>query len=68
MKDYLNKNFISVYRKYLIFPEKPFFRKLESTNNKLENYFGNMLDKYTKRIYGLHNEYLTILWQGKWIG
>lgn len=51
MQDYLNKNFFPVYRKYLIFLEKPFIGKLESTNNKLENYFGNTLDKHTKRIY-----------------
>ena len=51
MQDYLNKNFFPVYRKYLIFLEKSFIGKLESTNNKLENYFGNTLDKQTKRIY-----------------
>ena len=51
MQEYLNKNFFPVYRKFLIFLEKPFIGKLESTNNKLENYFGNTLDKHTKRIY-----------------
>ena len=51
MQDYLNKNFFPVYKKYLVFLEKPFIKKLESTNNKLENYFGNTLDKHTKRIY-----------------
>lgn len=51
MQDHLNKNFFPVYRKYLIFLEKPFIKKLESTNNKIENYFGNTLDKHTKRIY-----------------
>ena len=51
MQDYLNKNFFPVYRKYLVFLEKPFIGKLESTNNKIENYFGNTLDKHTKRIY-----------------
>ena len=50
-QDYLNKNFFHDYRKYLIFLEKPFIKKLKSTNNKLENYFGNTLDKHTKRIY-----------------
>lgn len=50
MQDYLNKNLFLVYRKYLIFLEKPFIKKLESTNNKLKNYFGNTLDKHTKRI------------------
>ena len=33
------------------FLEKPLIGKLESTNNKLENCFWNMLDKDTKRIY-----------------
>ena len=51
LQDYLNKNFFPEYRKYLVFLEKPFIGKLESTNNKLENYFGNTLDKHTKRIY-----------------
>lgn len=51
MQDYLNKNFFPVYRKYLIFLEKDHIGKLNSTNNKIENYFGNTLDKHTKRIY-----------------
>ena len=51
MQDYLNNNFFPVYRKYLVFLEKSFIGKFESTNNKLENYFGNTLDKHTKRIY-----------------
>ena len=51
MQEYLNNNFFQVYRKYLVFLEKPFIGKLESTNNKIENYFGNTLDKHTKRIY-----------------
>ncbi len=51
MQEYLNKNFFPVYRKYLVFLEKPYIGKLESTNNKIENYFGNTLDKHTKRIY-----------------
>ena len=51
LQNYLNKNFFSEYRKYLVFLEKPFIGKLESTNNKLENYFGNTLDKHTKKIY-----------------
>ena len=51
MQEYLKHNFFPVYRKYLVFLEKPYIRKLESTNNKIENYFGNTLDKHTKRIY-----------------
>ena len=48
---YLNKNFFPEYRKFLKFLENPFKEKLERTNNKLENYLGNTLDKHTKRIY-----------------
>ena len=51
MQEYLKKNFFPVYRKYLVFLEEPYIGKLESTNNKIENYFGNTLDKHTKRIY-----------------
>lgn len=35
----------------LVFLKKIFIGKLESTNNKIENYFGNTLDKHTNRIY-----------------
>lgn len=52
MQEFLNKNFFHVCRKYLIFLEKSFIGKLESTKNKIENYFGNALDKHAKRIYG----------------
>ena len=48
---YLNKNFFPQYRKFLKFLETPFKEKLERTNNKLENYLGNTLDKHTKKIY-----------------
>ena len=48
---YLNKNFFPEYRKFLKFLENPFKEKLERTNNKLENYLGNTLDKHTKKIY-----------------
>lgn len=51
MQEYLNDNFFQVYRKYLVFLEKDHIGKLESTKNKLENYFGNTLDKHAKRIY-----------------
>ena len=51
LSEYLNKNFFSQYRKFLKFLENPFKGKLEGTNNKLENYLGNTLDKHTKRIY-----------------
>ncbi len=63
MQDYLNKNFFPVYRKYLIFLEKDHIRKLKNTNNKLDNYFGNTLDKRTKGIYRTSEGILTISWQ-----
>lgn len=47
----INRNFFSECRKYLVFLKKPFIGRLESTNNKLENYFGKTLDKHAKKIY-----------------
>ena len=47
---YLNKNLFPEYRKFLKFLENPFKEKLERTNNKLENYLGNTLDKHKKNL------------------
>ena len=49
---YLIKNFFLIFRKYLIFLEKLFITKLESTINKIENFFSNALDKKIYRIPG----------------
>ena len=49
--EYLNKNFFPEYRKFLRFLEKDYKNKLESTNNKLENFNGNTMPKYEKRNY-----------------
>ena len=40
-----------IYKKYIIFLEKDFKGKLDSTNNKIENYFGNTLPKRIKNIF-----------------
>ena len=48
---YLKKKFFPEYRKYLRFLEKDYKNKLDSTNNKLENYNGNTMPKYEKRYY-----------------
>ena len=41
LQEYIMKNFMPNYRKYIIFLKKEFKEKLDSTDNKLENYFGN---------------------------
>lgn len=48
---YLKDNFFPEYRKYLRFLEEDYKEKLESTNNKLENFNGNTMLKYEKRSY-----------------
>ena len=68
IQDYLNKNFFPVYKKYLIFLEKPFFKKLKSTNDILENYFRNTLDKHKKEFIEFLKEYLTTYGEKKWMG
>ena len=46
-------------KKYIVFLEKDYKGKLDSKNNKIENYFGNTLPKRIKNIfttkYGLFN-------------
>ena len=62
MQEYLNDNFLPVYRKYLVFLEKDHIGKLESTN-KLENYFVIYYINRLKEFMGLLKEYLIISWQ-----
>ena len=59
MQKYSIKNFFPVYRKYLIFLEKPFIGKLESINNKLENYFKMHWINIQKEFIELLKEFLT---------
>ena len=51
LAEYLKDNFFPEYRKYLRFLENDYKEKLESTNNKLENFNGNTIPKYEKRSY-----------------
>lgn len=51
LQNYINENFMPNYKTYIKFLEKPHKGKLEPTNNGCETYFGNTLDKHTKRIY-----------------
>ena len=51
LEEYIKKNFMPIYKKYIIFLEKDFKGKLDSTNNKIENYFGNTLPKRIKNIF-----------------
>ena len=51
LAEYLKDNFFPEYRKYLKFLENDYKEKLESTNNKLENFNGNTMPKYEKRSY-----------------
>ena len=51
LQEYIMKNFMPNYKKYIIFLKKEFKEKLDSTDNKLENYFGNTLNKHIKKIF-----------------
>ena len=51
LAEYLKDNFFPEYGKYLRFLEEGYKDKLDSTNNKLENFNGNTMPKYEKRSY-----------------
>ena len=51
LSEYIWKNFMSIYKKYIKFLKKEYKDKLDSTDNKLENYFGNTLSKHIKKIF-----------------
>lgn len=51
LSEYIWKNFMPIYKKYIKFLKKDYNNKLDSTDNKLENYFGNTLSKHVKKIY-----------------
>lgn len=51
LRDYIQQNFIPNYKKYIKFLIKEFREKLDSIDNRLENYFGNTLDKHIKKIF-----------------
>ena len=48
LKEYLTKNFLPEYKKYIVFLKDEFKGKLDRTNNKTENYIGNTLPKAHK--------------------
>ena len=49
LKSYIIDNFFPNYKKFLNFLKKEHCKKLERTNNQLENYNGNTLPKSEKR-------------------
>ena len=51
LEKYIKKKFMPIYKKYIVFLEKDYKGKLDSTNNKIENYFGNTLPKRIKNIF-----------------
>jgi len=51
LREYIQQIFMSNYKKYIKFLIKEFREKLDSTDNRLENYFSNTLDKHIKKIF-----------------
>ena len=51
LREYIVVNFMPIYKKYIIFLHEDIMGKLEPTNNKIENYFGNTLPKRIKNIF-----------------
>jgi hypothetical protein len=48
---YLKKEFFPIYKKFLTFLKEPHKGKINSTNNKTENYIGNIMPKADKNKY-----------------
>jgi uncharacterized protein Usg len=48
---YLKQEFFPIYKKFLTFLKKPHKGKIDSTNNKTENYIGNIMPKSDKNKY-----------------
>ena len=70
LSEYLWKNFMPIYKKYIKFLKKEHKDKLEPTDNKLENYFGNTLSKHIKKIYRTKQGLFNFILERKngWIG
>ena len=49
--NYLKNNFFPEYAKYIVFLKDSVKKYLEATNNKVENYIGNILSKPKKKIF-----------------
>ena len=45
IEDYIEKTFLSNYKSYLYYLEKPYKNKLDNTNNKTEGYFRATMPK-----------------------
>ena len=48
---YLKQEFFPIYKKFLTFLKDPHKGKIDSTNNKTENYIGNIMSKADKNKY-----------------
>ena len=59
------KNFMPIYKKYIKFLKKEHKTKLDCTNNKLENYFGNTLSKHIKKIFRTKKGLFNFIFQRK---
>ena len=51
LQKYIMNKFMPNYKKYIKFLTKEYKGKLDRTDNKLENYFGNTLNKHIKKIF-----------------
>ena len=65
LQEYIMKNFMPYYKKYIKFLKKEYKGKLDSTDNKLENYFGNTLNKYIKKIFRTKQGLFNFIFQRK---
>ena len=65
LQEYIMKNFMPYYKKYIKFLTKEYKGKLDSTDNKLENYFGNTLNKYIKKIFRTKQGLFNFIFQRK---
>ena len=65
LQKYIMKNFMPIYKKYIKFLKKEYKSKLDSTDNKLENYFGNTLNKHIKKIFRTKEGLFNFIFQRK---
>lgn len=49
LQNYLNEKFFPEYKKYIHFLKKPYYGKLDNTNNQTENYIGNTMPRAHKK-------------------
>ena len=65
LEEYISKNFMPIYKKYIKFLQDKYKEKLDSTDNKLENYFGNTLNKHIKKIFRTKSGLFNFILQRK---